>query len=142
MDAEAAVIFDTPRRVAVPAHRLWLAATISSSAVGVYFLPFNGYSICVDPSNERVLTGLLGHPCFLDATHMSWEPLATAEQALRHEAAWFHILERTSLRNLIHPACPAGSIKSCPFCDTGDEDALLHALEHLHTCVETASPTL
>jgi hypothetical protein len=131
MGRRAMLVHDEPRRVAVAANREWLGATIPHGVVGAYML-LNGHTpFYVGRSDTCLLTRLRGHPWLPDASHVVWEPCATAEQAFHQEAAWFHILGAGGVfRNRVHPARPTAYTKDCPFCDTRDEEALGYMLPH------------
>lgn len=116
--------------------------------VGVYLLLKDRRPVYVGRSDHCVRSRLLAHPLLQVATHFVWEPCRDPTAAYHLEAFWFHrLLDTSKPRNLVHPARPEGSLKRCPFCDDGDECALVQALQEcggsasgLQSNVESINP--
>ena len=122
-------VYDAPRQFAFAANAPAVRAFVPAATAGVYMLLRDARPFYVGRSDSCVQRRLAGHALLELASHVTWEPCADPVQAFRMESAWFHELRpRQTLLNRNHPARPAGLVNECPFCGTGDCQALATAL--------------
>lgn len=101
----------------VPAH--W---------VGVYYLGFEQNSIprYVGRSDRSLRYRLLAHARTALYDWFRAIPASTTYHAFRMECQGWHLLRRSGLDNVIHPAAPSLTPVRCPYCDFSD------ALDHYY----------
>lgn len=81
--------------------------------------------IYVGRSDTCLQTRLTRHPHRSRATHFVFAPTKTTKRAFWLEAAWYHQLtaDHPGILNRLHPARPANSHLTCPFCPSAALDA-------------------
>jgi hypothetical protein len=134
MQAKTEITFDIPRRLAFRASPKVLRLVLPHQVPGVYILLRSDGPFYVGRSDICLRTRLTNHELLLATSYVVWETCSSPEVAFHLEASWFHFLDcEEMLENKIHPARPTGHAKNCPFCDTGDMEALRYVLPHLQT---------
>lgn len=104
---------------------------IPGNVIGSYLLFDRRRPAYVGRSDTCLRRRLEGHPLLGPATHVAWEAASSPDRAFLIEAFWFHELRSDArVRNLAHPARPAGSARRCPYRSAGQAErkALLRAL--------------
>lgn len=116
-------------RLAIPMDPALIRAFIPVGTVGTYLLLQGERPIYVGRSDRCLRTRLVSHELASEASHVTFSPCRTAHHAFSIEADWYHRLaDVEGARNAIHPARPAGSRASCPFCVNDDRAAFDYAL--------------
>lgn len=109
-------------------------AVVPPDEFGAYMLLRRGRPVYVGRSDLCVRTRLVTHPLLGIATHFVWEPCRSRISAFALESFWFHRLHgKADVMNLIHPASPEDSGVPCPFCSSGEMDALARVLTRQQT---------
>ena len=101
-------------------------AMLPQNLIGAYLLLRGRVPVYVGRSDTCLRTRLSTHNHLGPATHVTWEATRTPVAAFHLESFWYHRHHR-SLLNRIHPAAPAHTGGTCPFC-LDDRPALRHAL--------------
>lgn len=117
-----------PKRLAFRLDPPTIRALIPPHTCGAYILLDGETPIYVGRSDACLRTRLATHNHRGSATHVLWEIARTPKSAYLLEAYWFH--RQDFHLNQIHPACPAGTFATCPFCDPRALNALQTALDH------------
>jgi len=106
-------------------HRLfklkpWLVrALIPRGRAGTYLLYRFGRPVYAGRSDEDLQNRLVVHAHTERADYFGFSVFADAERAFDMECALFHSLRKTTT-NLIHPASPKRSGRTCFICGLGD----------------------
>lgn len=109
-------------------HRLfklkpWLVrALIPQGCAGTYLLYSFGQPVYAGRSDEDLRNRLVAHAQIKRADYFGFSVLADADRAFDMECALFHAL-RTTTTNLIHPASPKHSGRTCFICNLGNGKA-------------------
>lgn len=112
-------------------HRLfklepWLVrALIPPGKVGTYLLYRSGRPIYTGRSDEDLRNRLVTHAQTKRADYFGFTTYPDADRAFDMECALFHALRHTST-NLIHPASPKGSQRSCIICHGATESRFFY----------------
>lgn len=129
MFTDISFVSDAPRQLAILATPSVIRALIPNALKGVYMLLRDGVTLYVGRSDSCVQRRLVRHELLAEASYVAWEPCKSSAHSFLLEAAWFHRLHGSPrLRNLIHPAKPAGLAIECPFCGERDSQALAEML--------------
>jgi len=115
MDHCLILISCSAKRVAIPA---WLSILLPKGAIGAYLLLREEDVFYVGRSDRCLRNRLANHSLLTNATHVCWELCGSPEHAFHKEAYWYDLLKAEGkLINNVHPAAPARSRRTCPFCD-------------------------
>jgi len=96
---------------------------IPGQVVGSYLLLAHRHPVYIGRSDTCLRRRLETHPLLGTATHVTWEAASSPDRAFLSEAFWYHELQRDhEVLNLVHPARPAGSDRSCPYCSPGQAE--------------------
>jgi hypothetical protein len=92
-------------------------SVVPKGHTGTYLLFQGQEPIYIGRSDSCVNTRLSSHNHLQAATHFLWEPTKTIRAAWMLECFWYHRLKgMPTTLNMIHPARPGGSDRTCPFC--------------------------
>jgi hypothetical protein len=99
----------------------WLVrALIPEGKSGTYLLYQSGRPVYAGRSDEDLRSRLVTHARFERAEHFGFDVFPDAHRAFDMECALFHSLGPKT--NLIHPASPKSSGRTCFICGTGGKE--------------------
>jgi hypothetical protein len=145
METQLRLTRTSAERQSFPFRPAFVRAVVAAGYPGVYLLLHKGRPIYVGRSDTCVQTRLASHPYLGRADRFMWQPCRSPVHAFHLESFWYHaLLEQGGAGNLIHPARPAGTPASCPFCGGALEgfSALSNDVDRTFTVIESDTTTI